>query len=78
MSADVIEHVSNCELFIKKIYEHLLPDGTFLVSTPNPFSLIIFDITLLFGLIGGAMEAKEVFFITDKRQIGSREKESVS
>jgi hypothetical protein len=40
VSADVIEHVSNCGLFIKKICDHLLPGGTFLVSTPNPLGLV--------------------------------------
>jgi hypothetical protein len=40
VSADVIEHVSNCGLFIKKICDHLLPGGMFLVSTPNPIGLV--------------------------------------
>ncbi len=40
VSADVIEHVSNCGLFLDKVNEHLLPEGSFLVSTPNPLGLV--------------------------------------
>jgi SAM-dependent methyltransferase len=40
VSANVIEHVSNCGLFIEKVCDHLLPEGIFLVSTPNPIGLV--------------------------------------
>ena len=49
VSADVIEHVSNCGLFIKKVYEHLLPEGAFLVSTPNPLGLVRILEMLIYG-----------------------------
>jgi uncharacterized protein (TIRG00374 family) len=56
----------------------LLPNYGIDESSALAFSLITFVIVLLFGLVGGAIEAKEVFFNTDKRQIGSREKEDLS
>jgi hypothetical protein len=40
VSADVIEHISNCGLFIKKVCDHLLSEGIFLVSTPNPIGFV--------------------------------------
>ena len=49
VSADVIEHVSNCGLFIKKVYDHLLPEGAFLVSTPNPLGLVRILEMLVYG-----------------------------
>lgn len=49
VSVDVIEHVSNCGLVIKKVYEHLLPEGAFLVSTPNPLSLVRILEMLVYG-----------------------------
>lgn len=57
----------------------LLPNYGIDKSSALAFSLIIFVFTLLFGLIGGVIEAKELFLNTDKRQqVGSSKKESLS
>jgi 2-polyprenyl-3-methyl-5-hydroxy-6-metoxy-1,4-benzoquinol methylase len=47
VAADVIEHLSNCGNFLDRVFLHLLADGVFLVSTPNPANILNF-----FQLIG--------------------------
>jgi len=42
VAGDIIEHLSNCGQFLERVYEHLTPDGLFLVSTPNPIHLLRF------------------------------------
>ena len=40
VAADNIEHLANCGRFLHSMERHLAPDGVFLVSTPNPTSLV--------------------------------------
>ena len=47
VAGDIIEHLSNCGQFLKRVHEHLTTDGLFLVSTPNPIHFLRF-VELLF------------------------------
>jgi hypothetical protein len=40
LSADNIEHFSNCGNFLERVSEHLAKDGRFLVTSPNPSSMM--------------------------------------
>ncbi len=37
IAGEIIEHLENCGLFLRNMHRHLKPDGTLIISTPNPF-----------------------------------------
>lgn len=47
ISSEVIEHLKNPDDFIHLIYTHLLPNGYFLLSTPNSKNLIKYPLFFL-------------------------------
>jgi 2-polyprenyl-3-methyl-5-hydroxy-6-metoxy-1,4-benzoquinol methylase len=49
VAGDLIEHLSNPGIFIDRVSEHLASDGIFLITTPNPSSLIRFFQLLFLG-----------------------------
>lgn len=52
VAGDIIEHLSNCGQFMERVYEHLAPEGLFLVTTPNPIHFLRFVQLLLKGQVG--------------------------
>lgn len=51
MAGDIIEHLSNCGKFMKKVREHLTPEGTCLITVPNPLNLLAFIQMLIYGRV---------------------------
>ncbi len=64
VAGDIIEHLSNCGLFLEKVYKHLKDDGIFLVTTPNPVHYLRF-VRLQFHRTAGANPEHTCWF-TDK------------
>jgi SAM-dependent methyltransferase len=49
LALDNLEHLSNCGLFLAGLARHLTPDGSILLSTPNPVGLMRVLWTLVYG-----------------------------
>lgn len=56
VAGDIIEHLSNCGNFMDQVYKHLAPQGTFLITTPNPIHLLRFIQLFFLGDVYGNKE----------------------
>ena len=56
VAGDLIEHLNNFGLFLERVRSHLQPDGTFILTTPNPVNLMRFFSVLLRGKAGANPE----------------------
>jgi 2-polyprenyl-3-methyl-5-hydroxy-6-metoxy-1,4-benzoquinol methylase len=48
-SEENIEHISNLGIYLENVYNHLKPDGKFILTTPNANAFEFFLQTLIFG-----------------------------
>jgi len=56
VAGDIIEHLSDFRGFLESVAKHMRGDSVFLVSTPNPLTLIRFLRLLLSGKVGANKE----------------------
>jgi SAM-dependent methyltransferase len=56
VAGDIIEHLANPGALLARVHEHLEPDGTFIITTPNPVTFLRFIRMLLLGSVGGNEE----------------------
>ena len=49
LAVDNLEHLSNCGLFLEGLARHVTPDGSVLLSTPNPVGLMRVLWNLVYG-----------------------------
>lgn len=56
VAGDLIEHLNNFGHFLERVREHLLPDGTFILTTPNPVNVMRFFSVLQRGDAGANPE----------------------
>jgi 2-polyprenyl-3-methyl-5-hydroxy-6-metoxy-1,4-benzoquinol methylase len=72
VAGDVIEHLSNVGAFLQRIREHLSADGSCLVTTPNPITLIRFLKLLIVDKVGANIEHTCWFTRSNMRELARR------
>jgi 2-polyprenyl-3-methyl-5-hydroxy-6-metoxy-1,4-benzoquinol methylase len=72
VAGDIIEHISNVGTFLQRVREHLSANGLFLITTPNPVTLIRFARLLILGKVGGNIEHTCWFTRRNVRELARR------